>query len=121
MSKTYSELMQEIQALQTEAEQARRKEVDEVIDRIKHAIEVYGLKPSDLGFARPGRKPGSAAAAAPAAGKRAGKRKAAAAAKDSARGVKYRDGNNVWGGRGPRPKWLRDALTAGKSLQDFAV
>ena len=28
---------------------------------------------------------------------------------------------NTWGGRGPRPQWLRDALANGKSLQDFAV
>jgi len=27
--------------------------------------------------------------------------------------------NESWGGRGKRPTWLRDALTAGKSLADF--
>jgi DNA-binding protein H-NS len=38
--------------------------------------------------------------------------------------VSYRDpanAGNTWGGRGPRPKWLRDALDAGKSLDDFKV
>ena len=39
-----------------------------------------------------------------------------------ARAAKYRDeSGNTWVGRGPRPQWLRDALNAGKSLQDFAV
>ncbi len=28
---------------------------------------------------------------------------------------------NTWGGRGPRPAWLRDALAAGKSTDDFKV
>ena len=36
--------------------------------------------------------------------------------------VKYRDeAGNVWGGRGPRPQWLRNALASGKKLEDFAV
>lgn len=38
--------------------------------------------------------------------------------------VAYRDpakAGNTWGGRGPRPKWLRDALDAGKSLDSFKV
>ena len=36
----------------------------------------------------------------------------------------YRDtenAKNTWGGRGPRPAWLRDALAAGKSLDDFKI
>jgi DNA-binding protein H-NS len=36
--------------------------------------------------------------------------------------VKFRDETGrTWGGIGKRPQWLRDALAAGKSLQDFAV
>ena len=31
------------------------------------------------------------------------------------------DTSLTWGGRGPRPKWLRDALNKGKSLEDFKV
>jgi hypothetical protein len=35
---------------------------------------------------------------------------------------KYRDeAGNVWGGRGPRPAWLRTALARGKVLEEFAV
>ena len=34
---------------------------------------------------------------------------------------RFSDGNgNVWSGRGPRPKWLKDAMAAGKSLEEFA-
>jgi DNA-binding protein H-NS len=36
--------------------------------------------------------------------------------------VKYRDGKgNTWTGRGEKPKWLREALEAGRSVEEFAV
>jgi DNA-binding protein H-NS len=114
-----------MEALKAEAEQLKASEIAEVIDRIKRAIEVYGLKAVDLGFARPGRKPGTKAGTK--AGTRPGTKPAAAGKGGAAAGkkaparVKFRDGGNVWGGRGPRPKWLREALLAGKSLKDFAV
>jgi DNA-binding protein H-NS len=31
------------------------------------------------------------------------------------------DAGNAWSGRGPKPKWLKAALDAGKSLEDFAA
>ncbi len=112
MSKTYAEVIQQIESLKGEAERLKRDEIEGVIARIKEAITVYGLTPGDLGFgsrAAAGRK---SAAAAPRKGR---------AAKGS-RGAKFRDAaGNVWGGRGPRPRWLREALASGKSLQDFAV
>jgi DNA-binding protein H-NS len=111
MSKTYSQLMKQIDSLQREAEEMKRKEIEGVVARIKEAIKAYGLTAADLGLVarvaqaakpgkkRAGRKPGKAAAAA-----------------------KYRDeAGNTWGGRGPRPAWLREALAAGKQLSDFAV
>ena len=113
MTKTYTQVMKQIQTLSREAEALKRKEVEGVIARIKEAIRTYELTADDLGLgggtarktmapAKPGRKS-------------AGKRSAASA-------VRYRDADgNVWGGRGPRPKWLRDALGSGKQLGDFAV
>ncbi len=112
MSKTYAEIIQQIEDLKSEADRMRRDEVGGVIARIKEAVAAYGLKPADLGFggprakakAKPGPKPRKGAAAKPA------------------RKVKFRDaGGNVWGGRGPRPRWLREALKSGKTLKDFAV
>lgn len=38
--------------------------------------------------------------------------------------VKYRNPANAdqtWSGRGRRPQWIKDAESAGKSLEDFAV
>jgi DNA-binding protein H-NS len=111
MSKTYAQLQKQIDSLTAEAEKLRRKEMEGVIERMKEAIDTYGLSAADLGLEAPGsRKAGSAARKA--AG---GKRKLSAA-------LKFRDAaGNGWVGRGPRPQWLRDALASGKSLQDFAV
>lgn len=111
MTKTYSQLMKQIGNLQREADEVRRKEVAGVVDRIKEAIKAYQLTAADLGLSGT-RQPRAAKAKV----KRGGARKAA-------RGVaKYRDeAGNTWGGRGPRPAWLRNALAAGKQLSDFAV
>jgi DNA-binding protein H-NS len=122
MTKTYVQIQKQIETLQREADKLKRQEIDDVIAKIKDAITVYDLTAADLGFeGKGGAKRGAAAkrgrpaAKGRAAGKRAGRAKSAAE-------VKFRDeAGNTWGGRGPRPQWLRDALGAGKALQDFAV
>ena len=102
MTKSYAQILKQMKSLEVEAEKIRRKEVEGVIGRIREAITVYGLTAEDLGFtakAKPGRKPGKVA-----------------------RAIKYRnEAGDGWVGRGKRPQWLRDALAAGKTLEDFAV
>jgi len=56
--------------------------------------------------------------AKPAGTKTAGRKKAAAKAPSASR-VQYTDGTNAWGGRGPRPRWLKEAVAAGKSLDEL--
>lgn len=111
MTKTYAQVMKQIDSLAREAEKLKRKEVDGVVVRIKEAIAAYGLSAADLGLGGTrGPKPGA---------KRAGKKKMKKAGKTV---VRFRDeSGNTWIGRGPRPQWLRDALAAGKSVSDFAV
>lgn len=50
-------------------------------------------------------------------------RKTMAATKAAINGpAKYADAHgNTWSGKGRRPKWLNDALTAGKTLADFEI
>jgi DNA-binding protein H-NS len=109
MAKTYVQIRQEIEALQREANALRAKEIAEVVERIRQAIEEYGLTAADLDLPAPGRRRA-------AAGK--GSRRAA----QNATAARYRDAaGNTWGGRGPRPQWLRDALAAGQRLEEFAV
>jgi DNA-binding protein H-NS len=114
MTKTYLQVMKQIEGLQAEADKLRRKEISGVVSRIREAIDRYGLTAADLGFktapgapagAKKTRKPRKARAAAPAAAPAA---------------VKYRsEAGQVWGGRGPRPKWLREAIAGGRKLEEF--
>ena len=114
MTKTYVQIQKQIETLQREADKLKRKEVDEVIAKIKEAIRVYNLTAADLEL------DGRAARRGAAVRKRG--RPATKAKSRVPATVKFRDeSGNTWGGRGPRPQWLRDALGAGKSLQDFAV
>jgi len=116
--KTYAELQVEITRLQEEAESVRQDELNGVIARIREAIAFYGLTGRDLGLS-------SRTASAASAPKRRGRPPKAAAKRSPAaaqRAPKYRDNaGNVWSGRGPRPKWLRDALESGKRLDEFAI
>jgi DNA-binding protein H-NS len=113
MTKTYAQLIKQIEVLQQDAEKVRRKEVDAAIGRVREVIAVYHLSAEDLGFGPKGKRPEKAAVPA--------KPKAGKAAKPAAP-VKYRNGTGgTWGGRGKRPQWLRDALNAGQSLADFAA
>lgn len=102
--RSLADLQAQIEKLQAEADQLREQEKSGVIARIREAIAAYELTERDL----------FGAVSGGAAPKRAGQPKGRTAA--------YSDGNgNVWGGRGPRPRWLREALQQGKSLQDFAT
>ncbi|MDE2368617.1 MAG: H-NS histone family protein [Burkholderiales bacterium] len=113
MTKTYAQIVKQIEALKADAEMARRKEIEGVIDRIREAISVYNLNAEDLGFGGQPRRAGKTTGAPKGRGRKAAK---------TARAVKYRnDSGGTWGGRGKRPQWLRDALNAGKTLEDFLV
>ena len=54
--------------------------------------------------------------------RRASATRSASREKGAGAAVKYRDAQgNSWGGRGPRPLWLRDALAAGHDLIEFVA
>lgn len=100
---TYVELMEKAQQLMAEAEQVRQKEIDAVIADIRQKMQAYGLTVQDIG-----------GTAAP--------RKRAAASRSKA-AAKYRGPNGeTWsGGRGRKPRWVQEALKAGRKLEEFAV
>lgn len=125
---TLEQLQSQIAKLQAQAEAIRSKEVQEVIGRIRDAIDHYGLTASDLGFggtksASPKRARSAAAEPAKAPnGKEAAparKTKASAAVK-RAPTIKYTDGQGkTWSGVGKRPNWYKDAIAAGKTPEDL--
>ncbi len=102
MAKSYSQIVEEIATLKEQAEAARAKEVAGVVARIKEAIDVYGITAHDLGLN----------------GREANESKVAS--KGTASPKFADDKGNTWVGRGPRPAWLREALAAGRSLEEFA-
>jgi len=102
MTRTYAQLQKQISSLEAEAQKRKKAEVSGVVSKIKEAIAVYGLTAADL-FGGKATKVIKAKS-----GKRAG--------------IRYADAQgNTWVGMGKRPQWLRDALAAGKSLDDFAL
>jgi DNA-binding protein H-NS len=106
-----SQVLEKIESLKREAEAIRQKEKAEVIERIQEAIRFYGLTASDLGL---GNKPSGINV-----GLRARKPQAGAVSRQP-RGVQFADGKgNTWSGRGPRPRWFKDALATGTSLESL--
>lgn len=134
-SLSYDELTRRIQALEAEREKARQREVAGVIGKIKVAIEHYGITAAQLGFGAGAS--GAAAVAEAARPKRAlrrarsakpGKPARASAAAGSGSGpmyktaIRFADGQgNGWSGFGPKPKWFKEALAAGRSEADLRV
>jgi DNA-binding protein H-NS len=116
MTKSYAQIVKQIETLKQDAERARRKEVDGVIGRIREAISVYNLSAEDLGLGSKAKRAGKVAAPAKRRGRKPGK------AAKTASVIKFRnDSGGTWVGRGKRPDWLRQALASGKTLADFAV
>ena len=111
--KTFLEIQKQIEQLQQEADQLRKQESNEVLARIKEAIAVYGFTAAELGVAGGAKRGRTPKALSGKAGRKS-------SGKGGASAPKYRDPNgNVWSGRGPRPAWLKAALDAGKSAEDF--
>ncbi len=124
MTKTYLQVLKQIDELKAQAEKLRRGEIEGVVKRIRDAISHYGLSASDLGLSgaglplperkKPGPKPGRKLGRKPGRPKKIFGKSSVA--------PKYRDEKGqTWAGRGKRPIWLRDALLSGKKLEDFAI
>jgi DNA-binding protein H-NS len=99
MKKSLQALESEIARLQAEAEKLRSQEVEGVIERIRVAIDHYGLTPEQL-FGSRGKR------------KAAGTAGLASAKSGLAAGVpKYRDPatGKTWTGRGKPPAWIAGA------------
>ncbi len=123
MTRSFAQIQKQIDALQREAEKARQREVQGVVERIKVAISAYGLTPEDLfGPSRRGRKAQATAEAGPP-GLRKMRASAKRAMKKAASAPKYRDpaSDKTWTGRGKRPGWFVAAVESGKQPEELAV
>ena len=114
MTKTYAQVMKQIDSLKLEAEKLRSNEVSGVVERIRHAISVYNLTAADLGLGQGqslGQSLGQVVKGKVAASKAEApvkRRKRKGAAAKAPRVIKFRnDSGGAWGGIGKRPQWLR--------------
>lgn len=94
-----------IAQLRAQADELRNHERAGVIDELRQKIAEYGLTAADLKLTT----------------RAAGKRAVAAAPVKAA--AKYRGptGETWSGGRGRKPRWVTEALAAGKSLSDYEI
>lgn len=108
MTKTYLQLAREIATLQAAADKQLIAEKKEAVAHLNEIIAKYGFSAAELKFpgtGAPVAKPGP---------------KVKSTSRSAMAGAKYADGTgNTWGGRGPRPAWLRNAIAGGKSLESF--
>jgi len=102
---TLQELLAQKADLERKIQETQRHERQSAIEKVRALMAEFGLSVEDLN--------GKAASTGSRKKSSDGTRKAA---------VKYRDAaGNTWSGRGLQPRWLREALSQGKSLSDFAV
>jgi DNA-binding protein H-NS len=101
---TYAELKAQAERLLLQAEELRREEINNVIADIKEKIAQYQITAKDLGLIETHfRNKRRASEELPTVAKYVG------------------PSGEKWSGLGRRPKWLKDALAAGKRKDQFAA
>jgi len=93
---------EQIAQLRKQAEAMRNEERANVVEEVRKKIAEYGISASDLKLST----------------------RASGGAKRTSKAVaKYRGpAGETWsGGRGRKPRWVTEALAAGKSLSDFEI
>jgi DNA-binding protein H-NS len=106
MARSLTKIKQQIAQLQKQADSIQSS----IIARIRKEIALHGLTAEHL-F-------GSTAGTASAKERRP----RVASAKSAGKPAKFADEQgNTWGGMGKRPQWIHDALSAGRSLDEFLV
>jgi DNA-binding protein H-NS len=116
---TYTEIMQQINDLQKQAERQRKEEYFSVLKNVKKQVSEYGITAEELGFATSAsRKRG-----AKAKGVKAKKPRAKRANAGVKVPPKYKDSatGNTWTGRGKMPKWVSAAVASGRSLESLLI
>ena len=112
MARTLVQIKKQIESLEREAGQVRAKEVAGVIQRIKTAIDFYGLTAGDL-FGSTGK---AAAKGKQIVTKVKKMKKSPVPAK-----YKDKDTGKTWTGHGKRPGWFVKAIEAGVTVEEMAA
>lgn len=97
---SYESVMAQIAQLQRQADHLRKEEVVKAIKQIHGIMETFSISRQEL---------------------LASFKMSTSSKPRTPSAVQYIHGNHSWTGRGPKPKWLREALTAGAVLNEFKV
>jgi DNA-binding protein H-NS len=99
---SYQEIINQIESLKQQAEEARKQELASAIAEIKRIMAQFGISAADLGLSGRGGK---------------------AKGKGSTVAAKYRDpiSGKTWSGRGRRPGWVVSLEAEGKSLESCKI
>jgi DNA-binding protein H-NS len=105
MNTKLAELMAQKAALEQTIGALQTEERAGAIAKVREIMSEYGLTPADIAVTKGTQK----------VSKDPGKTTKVAA--------KYRDSvtGNSWSGRGLKPRWLSEALSAGKKVEDFLI
>jgi DNA-binding protein H-NS len=97
---SYQDILSQIESLKAEAEKARKEELKVAIETVRKLIKENNLSAADCGFGKSGKRSGGGTIK-----------------------PKYRNPatGQTWSGRGLTPKWLQDALSAGRRKEDFLI
>jgi DNA-binding protein H-NS len=103
---TLQELLAQKAALEKQIIETQRTERAEAINRVRALMAEHGLTVADLGM--------KGSATPKSQGSQATRNKVA---------PKYRhpETGETWTGRGLQPKWLKNALSQGRKISDFAI
>ena len=137
MARNLEALQRQLSILQQKVDAAKAKEAIGVIERIKTAIEFYGLTPEDLFGSKPavsrptkpvvekkkgGRVPGSTSSTSGANRALTNAKPRTGASKKPALPPKYQDDlGNGWSGHGKRPNWFKALIENGKTPEELLV
>lgn len=99
MAQSIQDLLAQRDALDKKISEARKEERAAAIATVRSLVAEFQLTAADVGFEKRRRGLG------------------AGTVKPKFRGP----GGETWAGRGRKPKWLENALAAGRSLEDFRI
>lgn len=112
-SMTVAELKSAIDRMKLEMEKRRADEITAVVAEIREKMDHYGLTVADLGFT----------AGELSSGRGRGRSQSGGHDRRTVVEPKYRDPETgtTWSGRGRMPRWMAEAVDAGRSREEFRI
>lgn len=100
MSQSIQELIAQRAALDKKIEEAKKEHRAAAVAQARALVAEFGLTPADLGFEKGRGRKASGSSVKP----------------------KYRSpSGETWAGRGRKPRWLEEAIAAGRKVEEFAI